>query len=121
MAIAIDSAYVHDDLQGKALQWKAARWVTSRGPIINGDLWSEILDKLFLAVCTFEWVKVPSHADLAGNEEADKSVEGGRKLSPLYLTVKHQVRMPVTPPPLPDSMAALRKATFGTGPVCAAV
>ena len=110
VAVATDSAYVHDGLQGKAVQWKAAGWVTSQGPIINVDLWIKILDKLLLAVCTFEWVKVPLHVAIEGNEEAGKLAERGRKFSPLYLNVKHQVRLPVTPPspPLPQIEAGCK-------------
>jgi ribonuclease HI len=32
-----------------------------------------------------EWVKVPSHVQVSGNEEADKLAEEGRRSSPLYL------------------------------------
>ena len=43
VAVATDSAYVHDGLQSKALQWKASGWITTRGPVINIDLWDETL------------------------------------------------------------------------------
>ena len=98
MAVATDSAYVHDGPQGKALQWKAAGWVTARGPVINVDLWDEMLEALVHSTCRFRWVKVPSHVDIAENEKADKLAEQGRKMSPSYNTVHRAVRHPVTPP-----------------------
>ena len=98
VAVATDSAYVHDGLQGKALQWKAAGWVTARGPGINVDLWDEMLEALVHSTSRFRWVKVPSHVDIAENEKADKVAEQGRKMSPLYNTVHRAVCHPVTPP-----------------------
>ena len=62
-------------------------------------IWDEIVEKLLPGVCIFEWVKVPSHVDILGNEEADKLAKRGKQLSPLDLTVRHQVRQPITPPP----------------------
>ena len=97
VAVATDFAYVHDGLQGKALQWNAAGWGTPQGPPVNVDPWSEVLDKLGLAVCTFELLKVPSLVDIAGNEQTNELVERGRKLAPLYVMVRQHVRMPFTP------------------------
>ena len=114
VAVATDSAYVHDGLQGKAMQWKATGWVTARGPVINVDLWEEILDELLRSTCKFRWVKVPSHVDIVENEHADRLAERGRKLSPLYNTVHRAVRRPVTPPCSPP--APRTRADASTGP-----
>ena len=113
VAVATDSAYVHDGLQGKAMQWKAASWVTARGPVINVDLWEEILDKLLHSTCKFRWVKVPSHVDIAENEQADRLAERGKKLSPLYNTVHRAVRQPVTPPCSPPALRICADASAG--------
>ena len=113
MAGATDSAYVHDGLQGKAMQWKAAGWVTARGPVINVDLWEEILDRLLHSTCKFRWVKVPSHVDIAENEKADRLAERGKKLSPLYNTVHRAVRHPVTPPCSPPAPRICVDASIG--------
>ena len=78
-------------------------WVTARGPVINVDLWDEMLETLVHSTCRFRWVKVPSHVDIAENEKADKLAEQGRKMSPLYNTVHRAVRHPVTPPCSPPS------------------
>ena len=114
MAVATDSAYVHDGLQGKALQWKAAGWVTARGQVINVDLWDEMLETLVHSTCRFRWVKVPSHVNIAENEKADRLAKQGRKMSPLYNTVHRAVRHPVTPPCSPPVLRI--RANASTGP-----
>ena len=101
VAVATDSAYVHDGVQGNALQWKASGWVTARRPVINVDLWDEMLETLLHSTCMFRSVKVPSHVDIAENEKADRLAEQGTKMSPLYNTVRRAVRPPVHPPPPP--------------------
>ena len=97
-AVAMDSVYVHNGLQGAALVWQSKHWVTTQGPIINVDLWMEILALLESLVATYLWVKVPSHVDIARNDRANQSAEEGRLSSPLYLTIKHPVPTPCTPP-----------------------
>ena len=51
VAVATDSAYVHDGLQGKALQRKACGWTTTHGLVINLDLWSELLQLILTSTC----------------------------------------------------------------------
>ena len=46
---------------------------------------------------TWEWLKVPSHVDIAGNERVDVLAANGRKSSPLYANVKHLWPLPRTP------------------------
>ena len=56
------------------------------GPVVNVDLWEEVLDIILSSSCTFKKrIKVPSHVDIGGNERADKLAEKGRNMSPLYL------------------------------------
>ena len=97
VAVAMDSSCVHGGLQGYALKWQAQQWVTGRGPVINVDLWTELLSLLASSVATFVWVKVPSHVDIEGNERADWLAEEGRKSSTLYATVRRPVPQPHTP------------------------
>ena len=70
-AVATDSSYVHGGAQGSAIQWRAQQWVTSKGPVINVDLWIEMLKLLDTSVASYEWIKVRSHMQLDGNERAD--------------------------------------------------
>ena len=42
-AVATDSSYVYGGVQGLAIQWQAQQWVTNKGPVINVDLWIEML------------------------------------------------------------------------------
>ena len=60
-AVATDSSYVYGGVQGFAVRRRAQHWVTSKGPVLNGDLWIELLDLLDTAVASYEWIKVPSH------------------------------------------------------------
>ena len=96
------------------MQWKAAGWVTARGPATNVDLWDEILETLVHSTCRFQWVKVPNHVDIAENEKADRLAEQGRKMSPLYNTVHRAVRHPITPPCSPPVLRI--RADASTGP-----
>ena len=43
-----------------------------------------MLELLDASVASYEWIKVPSHMQLEGNERADALAELGRKSSPLY-------------------------------------
>ena len=98
VAVATDFAYVHDGLQGKAMQWEAQGWVTTHPLVINVDLWEEVLAILLTSNCEFKWVKVPSHVSVDGNEKADHLAEQGRNMSPLYLTVRRAIQVPPPPP-----------------------
>ena len=119
VAVPTDSAYVHDGLQSKALQWKASGWITTRGPVININLWDEMLETLLHGTCTFNWVKVPSHVDIAENEKADQLAEQGRKMSPLYNTVRRAVRppchSPLLPPSIEDTYRCIHRPTHSCG------
>ena len=54
-------------------------------------------------VTSYEWIKVPSHMQLEGNERADALAELGRKSSLLYSRAGRQPRVLLTPvaAPLP--------------------
>ena len=70
-AVANVSSYVYGGLQGSAIKWRAQPWVTNKGPVLNVDLWIELLELLDSASASYEWIKVPSHVQLEGNERAD--------------------------------------------------
>ena len=96
-AVAIDSSYVQNGLQGNAIKWRAQHWVLSQGPMINVDLWVELLGLPEEPRATCIGVKVPSHVDLEGNDKADHLAELGRRSSPLFLTVQHPMPAPRIP------------------------
>ena len=83
-AVATNSAYVYGGVQGSTIRWRAQQWVTTKGPVLNVDCWMDLLELLDALVATYEWIKVPSHVQLEGNERADTLAELGRKSSPLY-------------------------------------
>ena len=96
-AVATDSSYVFCGVQGSAVRWRAQHRVTSKGPVLNVDLWIELLELLDTAVPSYEWIKVPSHVQLKGNERADALAEIGRKSSPLYAQAGHHPQTLLTP------------------------
>ena len=61
-------------------------WRTKKGQTIkNVDLWQQMDEELQKRQAAQEWVKVPSHVDLEGNEHADKLADEGVR--------KHGVRL----------------------------
>ena len=102
-AAATDYSYVYGGVQGSAIQWRAQQWVTNKGPVINVDLWIEMLELLDASVASYKWIKVPSHMQLEGNERADALAEPGRKSFPLYSRAGRQPHVLLTPlaAPLP--------------------
>ena len=95
VAAAMDSVHVHTGLQGNALIWQAKHRTTPQGPVINLDLWVEILGLLETSAIVFLWVKVPSHVDIAGNDRADQL----RADSPPPCISLSSIRCPPPPPP----------------------
>ena len=99
--------------------------------MINVDLWIEMLKLLDASVASYEWIKVPSHMQLEGNEQADALAELGRKSSPLYSRAARQPHVFLTPvaAPLPgdpqqsppvDSASAMKFSIEMTPMVCEA-
>ena len=89
-AVATDSSYVYGGVEDSAIKWRAQHWVTNKGPVLNVDLWINLLELLDLASTNYEWIMVPSHVQVEGNERADTLAELGRKSSPLYARAGRQ-------------------------------
>ena len=64
--------------KAQSIPWRAQQWVTSKGPVLNVDLWIELLELLDVSVASYEWIKVPSHVQLEGSERADALATCGR-------------------------------------------
>ena len=62
-----------------------------------------MLELLDASVASYEWIKVPSHMQLEGNERADALAELGRKSSPLYSRAGRQPQVLLTPVAAPLS------------------
>ena len=71
--------------------------IGDKGPVTNVDLWIELMDLIDRSVALLEWIKVPSHIGIAGNDRADQLAEEGRKASPLYSVARGRVAGPMTP------------------------
>ena len=78
VAICTDSEYVFKAAKGAAKRWKARGWVGSAGLVSNVPLWEALLSELDSPDRLIEWVKVPSHVSITGNEEADSLANNGR-------------------------------------------
>ena len=101
MAVAIDSEYAYTGLQGAAYRWRDNGWVSTAGPVANVDLWQQLLDVIQSSCTVFQWVKIPSHVGLHGNDVANELANRGRLMSPLYQSCR-----PPPPPCLWESLSA---------------
>ena len=89
--------------------------MTNKGPVLNVDLWIDLLELLDQASASYEWIKVPSHVQMEGNERADALAELGRKSSPLYAKAGRQPQVLLTPIVISPIGAPDRPPSIGTG------
>ena len=101
--------------QGAAIKWRAQQWVTTKGAVLNVDLWIDLLELLDQASASYEWIKVPSHVQMEGNERADALAELGRKSSPLYASAGRQPHVLLTPIVISPIGAPDRPPSIGAG------
>ena len=89
--------------------------MTNKGPLLNVDLWIDLLELLDQAFASYEWIKVLSHVQVEGNERADALAELGRKSSPLYARVSRQPQVLLTPIAVSPTGAPDRPPSIGAG------
>ena len=78
LQICTDSQLVVDTVLYWMEGWKRRGWKTKSGnPLENVDLWMEIQELLEERTAETFWVKVPSHVDIEGNEQADALAKKG--------------------------------------------
>lgn len=67
-----DSKYIIDAIEkGWVFKWRSNNWMrTKKDPVLNPDLWKQILDLLEIHKVSFVWVK--GHAGHPENERCDK-------------------------------------------------
>lgn len=66
-----DSKYVVDGATGWVFGWKRNGWKTkAKTDVLHRELWEELLETIKGRDIT--WHKIPGHAELAGNERADR-------------------------------------------------
>ena len=102
VAICTDSEYVFLGATGAARRWKLRGWTGSSGPVSNVPLWELLLDTLSAHTGSIKFIKVPSHVDILGNNEADRLAEQGRLSHPRCPVLKTPSRdfiMPTYTPP----------------------
>ena len=78
-----DSLLLVQGATGKAQKWRRHDWQGSGGPVSHVDLWSQILAAIEEAGAQVQWLHVPSHIGVIGNENADVLADMGRRKSPL--------------------------------------
>ena len=69
---------------GAARRWKARGWVGSSGPVSNEQLWYSLCCGPDCPDRVIQWVEVPSHVSIAGNEQAVSLSNHGRLAKLLY-------------------------------------
>ena len=102
VAICTDSEYVFLGTRGAARRWKLRGWTGSSGPVSNVLLWELLLDTLSAHTGSMKFIKVPSHVDILGNNEADRLADQGRLSHPRCPVLKTPSRdfiMPTYTPP----------------------
>ena len=86
LQLCVDSQLVTDGATLWLAGWKRRGWKTKKGQAIrNVDLWQRMDEEIQRRQARQEWVKVPSHVELEGNEHADKLADEGVR--------KHGVRL----------------------------
>ena len=69
IATCSHSEYVLLGVRGAAKHWKVRGWIGSCGPVSNVPIWEMILEGPNREV---EWIKVPLHVTIEGDNEADR-------------------------------------------------
>ena len=82
VAICTDSEYVFLGATGAARRWKLRGRTGSNGPVSNVPLWELLLDTLSTHTGSIKFIKVLSHVDILGNNEADRLADQGRLSHP---------------------------------------
>ena len=82
IAVCTDSEYVFLGATGAARRWKLRGWTGSSGPVSNVPLWELLLDTLSTHTGSIKFIKVPSHVDILGNNEANRLADQGRLSHP---------------------------------------
>ena len=113
-----DSTYMVDGVIGRAQKWRRHGWQTTPGPVRHVDLWTQVLDILEKIGLEAQWLHIPSHIGIRGNEKADTLAEEGRRRSPLlrgHVSAGLTALEDVEPPP-PSGSAVPRTPGNARGP-----
>ena len=78
LQLCVDSQLVTSGATLWLTGWIRRGWRTKQGtPVSNKDLWLELHGLLEAREEETVWIKVPSHVDIYGNEQADKLADEG--------------------------------------------
>ncbi len=71
--IHADSAYVLGGVTSWVFNWEKNGWRTSKKePVLNQDLWKELISLARLSKADLKWQKVKGHSGVEHNEKADE-------------------------------------------------
>ncbi len=71
--IHADSAYVLGGVTSWVFNWEKNGWKTSKKePVLNQDLWKELISLVRSSKCDLKWQKVKGHSGIEYNELADQ-------------------------------------------------
>ena len=101
IAICTDCEYVLLGAQGVAKRWQCRGWRGSSAKVACVDLWPTLKQELSNPDREILWVKVPSHVDVPGNEEADRLSKVGRMSHPLFPAKATPALQVITTPATP--------------------
>lgn len=90
MFVYTDSSYALKGINEWMDGWKRNNWITStKEPVKNADIWQKI-DRALSQIKTngvrVEWVLLPGHAGVAGNERADEIATGYADKKEMFTT-----------------------------------
>lgn len=79
VTVFTDSRYLRDAFEaGWLAKWQRNGWRTAdRRPVLNSDLWRDLLEQTRVHNVTWRWVA--GHADCAGNNRADSLAVAARE------------------------------------------
>ena len=83
VCVITDSEYIVLGAGEVARKWQQNGWVGSRRPLMNVGLWVELPDMLSHMGDRVQWVQVPSHVGLEGNEIVNDLAISGMCHNPL--------------------------------------
>ena len=122
--IGSDSLVVVQGITSKAQKWRRDDWHGSGGPDNHMDLLQQLLGEIETQGSSVQWLQVPSHIGVRGNDNADLLVDMGHRCSPLlrgYVTASKAILDMLDNEPESDPESDVGACPLCTDLVCATV
>ena len=79
---------------GVRIQVESSQLVQLEGACPNAHIWDQLVTLLDLFHAQVQWIWVPSHVDIPGNEKADELADTGRNRTPLVTILPQEPPSP---------------------------